>query len=90
MQWTSKDQRQARPYTSKLLDMAEDTYIDWKTLAQDLLGWMSEDDVKEFARSNDYIQEDPSVEDYDEDEDDDYEWEEHPDAVDQHDIEYDR
>jgi hypothetical protein len=49
------DHRQSRPVTSELLDMAEQGLIDWETLARDALGWMSEADVAEFARSNDYI-----------------------------------
>jgi hypothetical protein len=47
--------RESRPVTSELLDMAEQGLIDWETLARDALGWMSEADVAEFARSNDYL-----------------------------------
>jgi len=49
------DHRQSRPVTSELLDMAEQGMIDWETLARDALGWMSEAEVAEFARRNDYI-----------------------------------
>lgn len=49
--------RQSRPVTSELLDLAEQGVIDWETLARDALGWMSESEVAEFARRNDYIQE---------------------------------
>lgn len=63
--WTAKDTRKARPYTCKLLEMAEGGEIDWETLARDALGWMSEADVAEFARSNDFIQYDPEDEDND-------------------------
>jgi len=52
------DHRQSRPVTSELLDMAEQGMLDWETLARDALGWMSEDEVAEFARRNDYISED--------------------------------
>ena len=52
------DHRQSRPVTSELLDMAEQGMLDWETLARDALGWMSEDEVAEFARRNDYITED--------------------------------
>jgi hypothetical protein len=48
--------RVSRPVTSELLDLAEEGVIDWETLARDALGWMSEADVAEFARSNDYLQ----------------------------------
>ncbi len=48
--------RQSRPVTSELLDLAEQGVIDWESLARDALGWMSEAEVAEFARRNDYIQ----------------------------------
>jgi hypothetical protein len=47
--------RQSRPVTSELFDMAEQGLIDWESLARDALGWMSEDEVKEFAQRNDYL-----------------------------------
>ena len=49
------DHRVSRPVTCELLDMAEQGLLDWETLARDALGWMSEDEVAEFARRNDYI-----------------------------------
>lgn len=49
------DHRQSRPVTSELLDMAEQGMLDWETLARDALGWMSEAEVAEFAKRNDYI-----------------------------------
>jgi aldehyde:ferredoxin oxidoreductase len=49
------DQRVSRKVTSQLLDLAEEGVIDWESLARDALGWMSEDEVAEFARRNDYI-----------------------------------
>jgi hypothetical protein len=55
MTWTAKDTRISRKDTCKLLEMAEQGLIDWEKLARDALGWMSEADVGEFARSNDYI-----------------------------------
>ncbi len=48
--------RVSRPVTSELLDLAEQGVIDWESLARDALGWMSEDEVAEFARRNDYLQ----------------------------------
>jgi hypothetical protein len=48
--------RVSRKVTSELLDLAEGGVIDWESLARDLLGWMSEHEVAEFARRNDYIQ----------------------------------
>ncbi len=48
--------RESRPVTSELLDLAEQGVIDWETLARDALGWLSEAEVAEFARRNDYLQ----------------------------------
>ena len=48
----------SREYTTKLLDLIDEGLIDAESLARDLLGWLSEDEVKEFAERNDYITED--------------------------------
>jgi len=48
-----------------LLDLAEQGVIDWESLARDALGWMSEADVAEFARRNDYITEECEDQDHD-------------------------
>jgi len=53
--WTEKDARRSRAYTCKLIEMAEEGLIDWESLARDALNWMSEHEVSEFARRNDYI-----------------------------------
>lgn len=45
-----------REYTCRILDMVEQGALDKDSLINDLLGWMSEDEVKEFARANDLIQ----------------------------------
>jgi hypothetical protein len=64
--------RDSRPVTSELIDMAEQGVLDWEQLARDALGWMSEADVADFARSNDLIQ----VEDEDDGQPDEaQEWE---------------
>lgn len=42
----------AREYTNKLVGMLDDGELDAHTLAKELLGWMSEQDVKEFYESN--------------------------------------
>lgn len=55
--------RQSRPVTSELLDLAEQGAIDWESLARDALGWMSEHEVAEFARRNDYIRDEEESED---------------------------
>ena len=66
---TAKDMRRSRLYTSALIDMVDQGLIDKDMLIADLLGWMSEAEVKDFARQNDYLQEDP--EDDEDSEDDD-------------------
>ena len=68
MQWTQQDSYRSRRYTTELLDMVEQGLIDKDSLIQDLLGWMSESDVAEFARRNDYIQDLDEDEDEEEDE----------------------
>jgi hypothetical protein len=55
MMFTASDVRRARKVTCQLLDLADEGVIDWESLARDALNWMSEDEVAEFARSNDYI-----------------------------------
>ena len=47
--------RESRPVTSELLDNLEEGLYDKDRMIADLLGWMSERDVAEFARANDYI-----------------------------------
>lgn len=54
-----------RKFTTQLLDMVEQGTVDKDVLIRDLLGWMSEADVEEFALRNDYItdeeEEDPAL-----------------------------
>ena len=64
--WTARDARMSRRYTTELLEMVEQGMVDKDSLIQDLLGWMSEDEVEQFARRNDYIQ---SLDEDEEDED---------------------
>lgn len=49
--------RTSRKFTVHILDMAENGVIDWETLSRDLLNWMSEHEVEQFARRNDYFTE---------------------------------
>ena len=44
-----------RHYTEMLYDMMEDGLIDAKTLASDLMYWLSEDDVEHFMRVYDLL-----------------------------------
>ena len=53
-----------RTYTNALLDAVDEGMFDKDALIADLLGWMSEDDVKEFVQRNDLM---PWLEDEDED-----------------------
>ena len=64
--WTARDARRSRPYTTELLDMVEQGMIDKDNLINDLLGFLSEDEVRQFCRSNDYIAYDPDGEEEDE------------------------
>ena len=48
----------SRENTVKLLDLAEQGVIDWESLARDLLGWLSDYEVGEFVRANDYFNDD--------------------------------
>ena len=49
----SINHRVSRKYTSALLEAASEEAIDKDRLIADLLGWMSEQDVKEFVQAND-------------------------------------
>lgn len=50
-----------RSATNKLIDMMEEGMIDATKLATNLLQWMSEDDVKDFAREYDYFNDDETL-----------------------------
>ena len=54
-----------RKYTNAVLDAVSEGMFDKDALIADLLGWMSEDDVKEFVQRNDLM---PWLEDEEEDE----------------------
>ena len=53
--WTRQDSYRSRRYTCELLSLVEDDMIDKDTLIRDLLGYLSESEVADFARRNDYI-----------------------------------
>ena len=65
--WTQQDSYRSRRYTCELLSLVEDGMIDKDTLIRDLLGYLSESEVADFARKNDII----TWLDRDEDEEDD-------------------
>lgn len=58
------DHRKSRPVTSKMLDLVEQGVFDKDNLIRDLLNWLSEAEVKQFARANDLL---PNAGDDDED-----------------------
>jgi hypothetical protein len=53
--WTKQDSYRSRRYTCELLSLVEDDMIDKDTLIRDLLGYLSESEVADFARKNDLI-----------------------------------
>jgi len=65
--WTQHDSYRSRRYTCELISLVEDGMIDKDTLIRDLLGYLSESEVADFARKNDII----TWLDRDEDEEDD-------------------
>lgn len=57
-----------RNTTNKVLNLADEGLISYRTLAEMALKWMSEDDVAEMAKANELI-----LNDEDEGEENDYE-----------------
>lgn len=53
--WTSENARRTRRYTNALLEAVDEGMLDKDSLIQDLLGWMSEDEVREFVQRNDLM-----------------------------------
>ena len=61
----------ARSATCELIEMAENGGISWEMIARECLQYMSEDEVRDMAESNDWIDPEDDEEDEDlEDEDD--------------------
>ena len=56
----------AREATCELIDMAENGAISWETIARECLQYMSEDDVRDMAESNDWIDAEDDEEDSEE------------------------
>lgn len=64
----------ARKITNKLIEMMEDGSLDPALLARLALGYMSEDEVRDMAESNELIlDDDDDDDDEDEDEEEDFE-----------------
>jgi len=53
--WTQQDSYRSRRYTCELLSLVEDDMIDKDMLIRDLLGYLSESEVADFARKNDLM-----------------------------------
>ena len=53
--WNRQDSYRSRRYTCELISLVEDGMIDKDTLIRDLLGYLSESEVADFARKNDII-----------------------------------
>ena len=49
------DKSNARAYTCALLELVDQGLVNKDALIQDLLGWLSEHEVQEFVRRNDYL-----------------------------------
>lgn len=47
---------ESRRVTRQVLELAEETVIDWESLARNCLAWMSEAEVREFARIHGYAE----------------------------------
>jgi hypothetical protein len=80
MNWTAKDARRSRIYTTALLEAVDNGVVDRDTLINDLLGWLSESEVEAFVRANDMLEavnmaEEDEDEEYDGQPDEAQEWE---------------
>jgi hypothetical protein len=49
--------KETRFYTVQLMEMVDQGLVDKDYLINDLLGWLSEEEVERFMRSNDYLME---------------------------------
>ena len=58
---------ETRRTSCRLLEMADDGIISWKDLAEAALKYMSEDEVDDMAKANEFL---PDYEEDDEDEED--------------------
>lgn len=58
-----------RDYTNELLERVNQGLLTWEQIAQAALQYMSEDDVKDMAESNELIEDDDEEEEEEEDDD---------------------
>ena len=54
MNWTAKDARRSRPVTTAMLEAVGEGMFDKDALIGDLLGYLSEAEVADFVRKNEY------------------------------------
>ena len=47
-----------RKTTNRVIELAEDGVISWEDIARAALNWLSEDDVDQMARVNEFLPED--------------------------------
>ena len=46
-----------RKTTNRLIELAEDGVVSWEDIARTALNWLSEDDVDQMARVNEFLPE---------------------------------
>jgi hypothetical protein len=49
-------------YRDKIIEMHEEGLLNSETLVRNLVGWLSEDDAREFAEANGYTEEEEEPE----------------------------
>ena len=71
--WKVINPSDSRAYTCAVLELVDEGFLDKDTLIQDLLGWMDEDEVRQFCDKNlrDDNDNEPLIGPVDEDEDED-------------------
>ena len=52
-----------RKATNRLIELAEDGVLSWEDIARTALNWLSEDEVDEMARVNEFIPDEEDEED---------------------------
>ena len=61
--WTSADARRSREATCQLTELAEAGVLDWETLARELMGWLSDAEVRSFAEAHRFLEDEGEQED---------------------------
>lgn len=63
MRITEQEKTQTRAYTNKLIEALDFGEINGDKLARELLVWFSEDEIKEFSTTYEYIEDEEDEED---------------------------